>query len=737
MKSSAGFVDVLKVLGKCKKTFEGRAYPTVIIRNLSDFETEMIELASNREGVKKLSKLRAQSLSKVRNRLRDSLDDFREAIEAYRADPCPAKDASDESSAPSESSADEAVVHSAAGSAADGFSSSSLSGSSESESEAESYESVSEGEDEMNFEKRHAKAMIKWGYKDKDIAAAGIPKESRKDLALKRREETQRRRLAREKIKEASVAAAAADGARRMSVLLPDSDLMDETSVLLKAQEVVAARNKRGAERLEQLQILRRLAETAQAKFYYKTLLEVLSSLVTFGLDTIQISGLPPTEECWREVRVDLWNMLSLLLMDKGVYLVGEMVVESVDVIPNQSAVTQTAARILSFVERLDDGLNRALQAADWHLREYKDRLAQTVEMMALLWVTYSWLLAEEKKGLSLPETWRVQLRLIDSLYYIPDRLASSKWLVIQKFIGDNLESSFRSVVPCPVEKPSVAVEDLATSIFSRCARNDVTPLFRAQAALIYNLALHDHFTRARDMFAGANMYDIAMSLDVSEQILYNRALTQLGLAAFRKGMIQYCVNALNDICGGTRQKEFLAQAIGMVKGLEKTPEQEKAERRRLLPAHMHIDIDLIESVYQISSMLLEVPFMSGTSALLENRQRPTRFRRAMEIFERTAILPESSREIIIIAARSLLKGEWEDCSQHVLSLKCWQHIQPEEKRSEVQNLIVERIKGVALRSYVINYSKLYDSMSIGQISDMFETPRKKVFSLISKVNNR
>merc|ERR1711939_422167 len=261
--------------------------------------------------------------------------------------------------------------------------------------------------------------------------------------------------------------------------------------------------------------------------------------------------------------------------------------------------------------------------------------------------------------------------------------------------------------------------------------------IIRARTMLceIYFLALQDNYYKARDLALMSHLTENISSFDVSTQILFNRTLVQIGLCAFRAGLCYEAQGVLQEICGSGRQKELLAQGVIMQRYSTVTPEQERLERQRQLPFHMHINLELLECVYLTCSMLLEIPTLaqSGSSPDLKKRVISKSYRRMLEYHERQIFTgpPENTRDHVVQASKALAAGEWKKATEFIHSIKIWELM---AKPDSIKEMLSAQIQEEGLRTYLFTYAPYYDTLAVGTLSSMFELSDRQVAAIVSKM---
>jgi translation initiation factor 3 subunit C len=176
--------------------------------------------------------------------------------------------------------------------------------------------------------------------------------------------------------------------------------------------------------------------------------------------------------------------------------------------------------------------------------------------------------------------------------------------------------------------------------------------------------------------------------------------------------MIYAAHQALQDIWASNHVKELLAQGIVGLRYQEKTPEQEKIEKRRQIPFHMHINIEMLECVYYVCSMLLEIPNLAQGPG---QRVISKSFRRQLDYFCRQTFNgpPENTRDHVMAGALAMKEGNWEKCVDLILGLKVWK-LFPDPEGTRV--MLKAKIQEEALRTYLFTFSGYYDSLALGTL---------------------
>ncbi|KOS47149.1 hypothetical protein ACN38_g1938 [Penicillium nordicum] len=503
-------------------------------------------------------------------------------------------------------------------------------------------------------------------------------------------------------------------------------------SILKHLRVIVESRGKKNTDRADQIRTMQKLLEVATTPYQrirtYMTLISTRFDLTATSTATYMSS------EQWQAANEEYSALLSVLEENRQ-FLVSEVADEWEDD-DKQPTVAEgeiffIPGSVVSLVEHLDDSLTKGLREIDPHTSEYIERLTDEQALYASL--VRSQLYVESLKGADKngqESMNRLVIRRLEHIYFKPANVIAIVEQAKDKAVPTNIESAVTATYK------SGDIQSLVASICNYLfEHSDGIPRARAMLCQIYFLALHDQYYKSRDLMLMSHLTENIATFDVSTQILFNRTLVQIGLCAFRAGLIYEAQNTLGEICGSGRQKELLAQGIIMQRYSTVSPEQERLERQRQLPFHMHINLELLECVYLTSSALLEVPLMAQTSSTPELRRRmiSKTFRRMLDYNERQVFTgpPENTRDGVIAGAKALAAGDWKLSASTFAAIKIWDLMpQPEL----IKAMLSRQTQEEGLRTYLFTYAPYYDSLSISSLATMFELEPKKIVSIISRM---
>ncbi|EDS41375.1 eukaryotic translation initiation factor 3 subunit 8 [Culex quinquefasciatus] len=714
----SSFEDLTRAYAKALPVItkeENGVCPRFIIRALAELEDFINEVWDDREGRKNLSKNNSKSLGALRQKFRKYIKDFDSDLKKFRESPDAADDEDEEEEKKEEEESDDEEAAVVPAAKAVSFKKDTVEKVKVEKDDDDSDDSIDWGQDsdsdESSSEEEAYGANIRERFLKRPEKEDGDDGEKKKEKKkTKETKDSRKKKRVEDDDDEGWESSATSE---KPKMFAKDAEI-DVALVVNKLNEVMAARGKKRTDRKLQIEFLRELrAISEEKKLGAAVAAKIRFNIVSAIFDYNPKVSEPMKLEHWSKLLEEIQALIKLLLANEDIVLSENILDENEEY---DTAPYKIRGCMLTAVERLDDEFTKLLKECDPHSNEYVDRLKDEVTVTNVIEQVVQYV---ERLGNEM-ETCRIYLRKIDHLYY--------------KF-DPNVLKKRKAQLPASSLTSVDEMERLCRFIYAK----DQTDRLRTRAILshIFHHALHDNWFQARDLVLMSHLQETIHHSDPPTQILYNRTMANLGLCAFRHGNIKDAHQCLVDLMMTGKPKELLAQGLVPQRQNERSLEQEKVEKQRQMPFHMHINLELLECVYLVSAMLLEIPYMAAHEFDARRRMISKTFYQQLRSSERQSLVgpPESMREHVVAAAKAMRHGDWQACSNFIvnkkMNVKVWDLFYEADR---VREMLAKFIKEEALRTYLFTYSNVYASISVPYLAEMFDLPKSKVHSLISKM---
>lgn len=536
-------------------------------------------------------------------------------------------------------------------------------------------------------------------------------------------------------------------------------------NVFSVVMSILDTRGKKNVDHKEQIGELESLLQNKNSP--YETI-TVLILLISIRFDLHSKSDFMPLE-AWASSFSEVSLLLDVLDANRE-FVVTEAAPSNEDITTPPPAGEDGKMRIVgsiaSLIERLAEELNSHLLHIDPNSSEYITRLKDEVKLYSLIvrgQMYYARTLPKDSYGgLEGDQLTRLVVRRLDFIYYKPVNLIIlselNAWMAVED--SENLVVKINST-EAGVQQTSELIDALCTQVYENSHHGSGSQRKRAALMQSYYYSTCDAFYRAREILQLTNVQSVAQTAEVSIQVLYNRAVVQLGLCAFRAGHIEEARTILSEVATSNRVREVLGQGNNRstqsnqpIQALTPDGETVTIGGERHVPFHMHINIQLLETVYYITSLLVEIPLMAlacyqgkiGDNHELWSQLQQTRrnggsktFRRVLEYAVRQYFRgpAEDPRDSVIISALDLIKGHWTTILTRFQLLNIWVMMpgletSGENKTAKIMSMLEYNVKRAALSTWIYCEAGVLRSYPVERLAKRFALPVSEATRLVA-----
>lgn len=540
-------------------------------------------------------------------------------------------------------------------------------------------------------------------------------------------------------------------------------------------QMVTESRGKKGVDQIENLKTLNELLDLSTST-YEK--LVILNLIISLRYEIYNKEKFLPKDQ-WQIVASDIIKLLDILEADKS-YIISETApaIDDISTPPtaNADGKHMIVGSITAFIERLADELTSHLLYLDPNSSEYISLLKDDSQLYVIIVRAQLYLseIISNVNELEGDQLCRIIIKRIESIYYKPVKLVIlselNTWNALS--IADNSNEKVQKITSSEAHDSTNTLQTnkLIDSLCSHLYINSTgiqSSIYRKRAALMqsYYYSISNQFFRARDILHLTHVQTTIHTSEPGVQVLFNRAIVQLGLAAFRSGLSEEAQTILNEIVTTANTRDLLGQSkIYFSNNQGAASEVGPNEKGKYVPFHMHVNIELIDSVYYIASLFVEVPLMALLSyqsstpgainfANLEAQQAQNKktvsrsFKRILDYTERQYFQgpAEETRDLVFEAYNKLIKFDWKSAAKILTDLRVWGmmpgvSITNSDGKSGIEllnEIITEQCKVNALKTWAYVNAGIIKNYSVRKLAARFEIDEEKICSTLGSLLHR